>query len=185
MSEPMDGMCPHGHGPAPLAYGACDKCGWNLVPYVADRPAASPPADRTDDYVATARSVCWYDGELSPNPTNTLCMRCGNSLIPPAVAVLFDDGPVALNRGEAVELGRVGPAEQIFRRYPNVSRRHALLRVDAAGTPWIEPFRDAVNGTFLNDQEIDRPTALVAGHRLRFGSADAGPSGIVRLPDLE
>ena len=27
MTPSTDGMCPRGHGPAPLAYGTCDKCG--------------------------------------------------------------------------------------------------------------------------------------------------------------
>jgi hypothetical protein len=90
-------------------------------------------------------------------------------LTPPAVAIRFAGGQVDVARGTRVELGRSGRHAGLFRAYPNVSRRHAVVGADAAGRAWIEPV-PTPNGTFLDGSEIpaSERTPLRSNTRIRF-----------------
>jgi hypothetical protein len=85
-------------------------------------------------------------------------------------------------RGDQVVLGRaldISPHAGYLRRFDDVSRRHATLRVDAEGHAFV---RDeySTNWTVRNGARIvpgdERP--LHDGDRLRFGSS---VGGVVRL----
>jgi pSer/pThr/pTyr-binding forkhead associated (FHA) protein len=52
---------------------------------------------------------------------------------------------------------------------PEVSRRHAIMRVLADDTPAIEDL-GSTNGTFVNERPTDGPTPLTAGDIVRFGN---------------
>ncbi|MGX7826056.1 FHA domain-containing protein [Actinokineospora sp. 24-640] len=115
--------------------------------------------------------VCWRCATPSPNQGNTACANtgCRASLTPPLLHIAFGDGEVAADRGERFELGRAGRFGRVFRAFPNVSRRHAVVGVDDAGRPWVIAL-PTPNGTFINDAEIDESIAktLFSGDRLRL-----------------
>jgi hypothetical protein len=151
-----------------------------IEPEVAPEPAATSNTGPTDTAQpvgtpATAvrwdRSRCWYCGTEPPDPRNTECLNqdCHRPLTPPALLIGFKYGAVEVNPGARVELGRLGPHGQVFRSYPNVSRRHAVVGVDPNGEPWIEPL-PTPNGTFLDGTEIPASVRqpLHTGHQLRF-----------------
>jgi|SRR5215210_2432126 len=52
---------------------------------------------------------------------------------------------------------------------PEVSRRHAVMRVDAAGGVAIEDL-GSTNGTWVNDERVDGSTPVAAGDVVRFGN---------------
>jgi pSer/pThr/pTyr-binding forkhead associated (FHA) protein len=88
--------------------------------------------------------------------------------------IRFPQGEVEVQPGQNVHLGRQGPHGQVFRDYPNVSRRHATVGVDHDGRAWIVPFAVS-NGTFLNDQELPDSLnrTLASGDRIRFAASAA------------
>ena len=53
---------------------------------------------------------------------------------------------------------------------PEVSRRHAALRLTGAG-PAVEDF-GSTNGTFVNDQRIEGVVQLNDGDVVRFGNTE-------------
>jgi hypothetical protein len=190
MTEFLDGVCPNCGTRAPLSQETCwNGCGLNLVPFVESPQwtyvAAPDPVEpvRPD----RPRSPCWYCGTESPDPGNDRCLnpQCLRTLVPPALAIMFEQGPVALYRGQTVGVGRVGEYAQVFRRYPNVSRHHVVVGVDLDGGGWIQPNPDAINGTFLDGEEIVHRRPLAAGQQVRFAAAETGPVGRVRQPDRE
>jgi hypothetical protein len=130
-------------------------------------PPEQPPPD----------GACWRCGTVPPNAANTECLNpaCRRSLTPPVLHVTFADGDVELDLVQSAELGRHGDHAALFRGFPNVSRRHAVLSVDANGTAWLRPLRTS-NGTFLNDTElIDlAPHALTSGDTVRLAKDATG-----------
>jgi hypothetical protein len=94
----------------------------------------------------------------------------GRSLPPAAVdprlRLRWPGGAAELGPGEHV-IGRdAGAAVCVVS--PSVSRRHALLRVDAEGAT-VEDLRSK-NGTFLNEAPVSSPRALADGDEIRAGS---------------
>lgn len=142
-------------------------------------PGGADPREATDGSGRTAwdTATCWRCGTRSPNPANTECLdpACRRSLTPPVLHVRFADGEVELDREQRTPLGRHGPNARAFRDFPNVSREHAVLGVDAAGTAWIQPLRTP-NGTFLNDVELTEPShrALFSGDSVRLAKDATG-----------
>lgn len=140
--------------------------------HIAAGPAPGARPERTTWSVA----VCWRCGTESPNSANVECLNvdCRRSLTPPAMHIRFPRGEVEVRPGENVNLGRQGPHGQVFRDYPNVSRRHAAVGVDHDGRAWIVPFAVS-NGTFLNDQELPDSLnrTLASGDRIRFAAGAA------------
>ncbi|WP_428966173.1 FHA domain-containing protein [Micromonospora fluostatini] len=184
----MRQRCPEGgelHGPE-AAF--CPEHICALEPDVSSASGAAgddagwPPArDGRGDEDECVAATCWNCGSPPANETNTECLNpdCRRSLTPPALFVVFEYGQVEVEPGGRAELGRQGPYGRLFRPYPNVSRRHAVVGVEPDGTAWIEPFATP-NGTFVNGEEVEpvrRP--LTAGDRVRL-ARDA--EGTVRLP---
>jgi hypothetical protein len=140
---------------------------------VEDEPseAGAPPAEGAERREPWSLDVCWHCRTPSPHPDNRSCLRpeCRRSLTPPALHVRFRDGEVELDPGERAELGRHGPHGRTFRGFPNVSRRHAVLGVDADGRAWVEPLRTP-NGTFLNGAELPESVGrtLLSGDTVRL-----------------
>jgi pSer/pThr/pTyr-binding forkhead associated (FHA) protein len=113
-------------------------------------------------------------------------MSCGRSLTPPAVLVKFAGGEIELSEGERAQLGRLGDHRRLFQEYPNVSRAHAVVRVDPDGTAWVEPL-STPNGTFLNDVEIPpaQGRRLASGDRIRFARNAEGSITLYERRPLE
>jgi len=145
-------------------------------------PSVETESDLRGEPVEHPRTVCWRCGHRSENQRNTHCEKCKESLIPPALVVKFPHGLVVLRRDETVALGRLGRHGHVFARYPNVSRRHAVVRVDEEGKAWIDPEQAAPNGTFVNDIEIDKSTSLASGDEVRFAAKTNGAVGAVSRP---
>jgi pSer/pThr/pTyr-binding forkhead associated (FHA) protein len=70
-------------------------------------------------------------------------------------------------RGRPVVVGRDAECDRVI-DVPMVSGRHARL-VRSEGRTWIEDLGSS-NGTFVNDQRIDHPTALQPGDLIGLGS---------------
>ena len=70
--------------------------------------------------------------------------------------------------GERLRIGRAADADLLL-AHASVSRSHAELTALPDGT-WRLDDLDSKNGTFLNGQHIDRPTALHDGDSIRLGS---------------
>jgi FHA domain len=127
---------------------------------------ADPPADLEWDRIS-----CWHCGAMPPDETNTECLNpdCRRPLTPPALLLRFTHGEIEVDLGTRTDLGRLGPHSRVFRTYPNVSRRHAVVGVDSDGRAWIEPLRTP-NGTFLDGDEIPAEVRhpLRTGHQMRL-----------------
>ena len=76
------------------------------------------------------------------------------------------NGRVTLEEGEHM-LGR-DPDVDIFLNSAGVSRRHARIRI-SAGRATIEDL-GSKNGTFVEDQRVERPRSLADGDIIRVGS---------------
>lgn len=128
-------------------------------------------------------STCWQCGADSLRADNSTCQECHESLVPPFLVVDFPPGSVVLRaRSTSTMLGRAGEHGRIFASYPNVSRQHATIGVDAAGDAWLAPVPEAPNGTFVNDSEIRSRTALASSDRIRFGTDQQPQPGPVSAP---
>ncbi|RDI24512.1 FHA domain-containing protein [Lentzea flaviverrucosa] len=162
----------------------------SLEPVVVENaPEADPSTTSTAGGARPERQpwstkVCWHCDTESPVETNVECLEdgCGRSLTPPALYLKFRDGEVELDRGRQTALGRRGEHGHVFRGFPNVSRGHAVIGVDADGRAWISP-SSTPNGTFVNGTELPPSihTTLRCGDVIRF-AADA--EGSVTLYDL-
>jgi hypothetical protein len=141
-------------------------------------------ADRAED---APRTDCWQCGHHQTDARNDICEQCKESLEPPVLLIDFPEGAVVLReRGTSAELGRAGEYGRLFAAYPNVSRRHASVSVDAAGDAWLTPYPEAPNGTFVNEVEIMEKRRLQPGDRIRFATDGEPPvSGPVRQPYQE
>jgi hypothetical protein len=131
---------------------------------------AGVPGPDTGQRKAWSRDRCWHcDQEAVPGRTLCSNMACGRSLTPPALYIKFRAGEVKLSEGDRVKLGRLGDYQRVFGVYPNVSRDHAIVRVEEDGTAWVEPLTTP-NGTFLNDVELQPRLSrqLASGDRIRL-----------------
>ncbi|RSN46038.1 hypothetical protein DMC64_14950 [Amycolatopsis sp. WAC 04197] len=128
------------------------------------------PGSDSEQRTPWSHDRCWHCGkEAAAGNTRCTQMTCGRSLTPPHLHIKFAGGEVELSAGVRAELGRLGEHQRLFASYPNVSRAHAVVWVDAEGTAWIDPL-PTPNGTFLNGVEI-QPTLsrrLASGDRIRF-----------------
>ncbi|MEO3788427.1 FHA domain-containing protein [Actinocorallia sp. B10E7] len=129
---------------------------------------SAPPAS-----VPAGTEVCWDCGSPSPVSTNTHCLDCHEPLVPPPLLLTFDHGGrLSVGLSERIVLGRSPESTgwSHLERFTNVSRIHAVIRVDRDGRSWIRDER-SMNGTFVNDEEIHHPAEreLAHGDRVRFG----------------
>lgn len=133
-----------------------------LVVEEADRPTPNPAPGTDSDFAPAADPVaespaagsgCWNCGRPPAHPDNRECQHCHRRLLPPDMVIRFQNGVVPVDRGARSELGRVGEHARLFRGYPNVSRRHAVIGVEPDGRAWIEPV-PTPNGTFVDGVEI-------------------------------
>ncbi|MFL6664104.1 MAG: FHA domain-containing protein [Rhizobacter sp.] len=159
----------------------------------AANPVANPVANLAANVVANlvptpppvdgAALVCRHPDCAQTSPAGSkLCNYCNRALTP-AVWLKWPWGEREL-LGDELWVGRVAPApaalvERLARDYDNVSRRHAVLRLDGGGAS-VEDLGSS-NGTFVNDVPLPahRPLRLHDGAKLRFGaslvvSIDAG-----------
>lgn len=124
------------------------------------------PAAEAEDTPSSAgerswdADVCWSCG-ASPNRENSECSRCCKRLVPPRLVMTVGDGSltartIELDRGDSAELGRLGPHATLFKPFPNVSRRHAKVRVDDDGSMWLTPL-PTPNGTFYGPELREIP----------------------------
>lgn len=135
------------------------------------------------------RTTCWDCGTPVTDARNDTCVRCHQPLAPPALVIRFATGTVVLRtRGTSAELGRAGEFRHVFANFPNVSRRHATVSADAAGSAWLTPFPEAPNGTFVNGREIHERTQVRQSDQIRFATDRpplVGPiSDSISQPDL-
>jgi hypothetical protein len=160
-----------GHAPPTQAEAACPGCGGavhrdeTVCPHCTRdlRPAAdgSPVAPRggSGPAAATARSPA--APERPPTLARTLRLR-------------FGAGAATVSRGRSLTLGRdprVSTVAPDLARFDNVSRRHALVGVDANGSAWVRDL-GSTNGTFINGQPVppDTKASLNEGDELRLAS---------------
>jgi len=80
--------------------------------------------------------------------------------------LVWPDGRVGLADGEHV-IGR-DPDLVLFLDAPNVSRRHAVIRI-GGGTATLEDL-GSKNGTYIGDRRLSAATALSDGDTIRVGS---------------
>jgi hypothetical protein len=170
MSDDAELWCPRCRKRYPDSSLFCPRHpGEELVPVPAT--AAGPPAAEPVE----PSPQCWSCGTRATDVRNDTCTNCHRSLVPPALVIRFPAGWVVLpNRGTSAELGRAGEHGHLFARYPNVSRRHATVSVDAEGNAWLTPFPEAPNGTFVNGREIHERTGVQPGDQIRLAT-DQGP----------
>jgi hypothetical protein len=152
--------------------------------------AAEPEPARVEVVAGRPQAVCWNCKTVSPNAANTTCVRCHESLVAPMLVIEFEEGSVVVrSAGQSVELGRAGVYSHVFARYPNVSRWHATVGVDAQGEAWLTPNPSAPNGTFLNGHEILERKGIGPGDQIRFAAGkgpNPGPvSQLIRQPHRE
>ncbi len=81
--------------------------------------------------------------------------------------LIFGERVLLLREGDNI-VGR-DPGADVWIDDPSVSRRHACVRVTAAGMT-IEDL-NSKNGTFLRDRPVASAVALTSGDGVRFGSA--------------
>ncbi len=97
-----------------------------------------------------------------------------------------DSGAVTVARGDSLVLGRdpvASPASSLLTPFDNVSRRHALVGVNADGTAWIEDL-GSTNGTYVNGRPVPPKTRarLRDGDQLRLGLAAEVTATVELLP---
>ncbi|MGI5247124.1 FHA domain-containing protein [Dactylosporangium sp. CA-139066] len=141
----------------------------DLEPYAEPDADAEPLAggDPVPEPAPARSSACWNCGTEPPDAANTECLQCHRPLEPPALLIRFEGGQVEVRRGERAELGRLGRYARLFRSYPNVSRRHAVVGAEPDGSAWIEP-GPTPNGTFVNGREIRSSDRVQLRHDQRI-----------------
>jgi hypothetical protein len=150
-------------GPGRLFDDTTVLCDVHLGPLETYDAADWPDSDAAAEPVFTdappsSPTACW-NCKAEPHPGNTECVECNRSLTPPAMVIRFPHGLVEIERGSQAELGRHGRYKRLFRAFRNVSRRHAVVGVDADGRAWIEP-NPTPNGTFVDRREIQPAVRL-------------------------
>jgi hypothetical protein len=90
-----------------------------------------------------------------------------------SLSLIARDGPMSGHvfgsDGDAITIGR-GSGCAVRLALTEISRRHASIRYHA-GRYWVEDLQ-TLNGTKLNHQLIERPTALNQGDRIRVGTQE-------------
>lgn len=159
-------------------------CGAPLHGVPLTEPRVPPPAAAGPETVLPSPSGA---GAACPDPSCThvnpagaeRCGMCHGPLtaLPSRPATLLLQWPWGTQPlSEPLGLGR-DPAFSILAKrldaYPNLSRRHALLRLDQ-GQAWIEDL-GSTNGTYLDGTRLPprQPQRLTPPARLRFGMTDA------------
>lgn len=175
---------------APIAAGdlICMECGANLARAYLPAPTTAEPqpdpspatpviVEPTVDASAPPRQApanCPHCGAELPDPSPPVCMEClrpladspaqgGSSLV-----LRVGDTEFVLGAGESLALGRdpaISPAASALANFDNVSRRHALVRVDSNGHATVSD-DGSTNGTFVNDRQL-RP-----GETTEIGDGD-------------
>jgi hypothetical protein len=150
------------------------------------RPAepAEPVRAEPDD------AVCWKCGHRATNATSETCAECHEPRTRPLLVIEFPGGSVVIRTADTpANLGREGEHRHVFAHYPNVSRWHATVNVDAQGDAWLTPNPAAPNGTFVNDDEIFGRTRVGPHDVIRFATdrgQHIGPTSVkVRQPQRE
>lgn len=116
-----------------------------------------------------AKNAAGSDGSAAPAP------RKEAELIPTVGASVGGGGAGArttrLSQGEVTTVGRQAGVTLLI-DHPSVSRRHA--EISFANDHFLLSDLGSSNGTFVNDERLskDRPRALEAGQRLRFGKVE-------------
>jgi len=185
--------CAH---PATAGETACSVCG-GLVDELEPptEPLDEPAAEPTDPEPAgsapgAAGPLCVHCG--SPvGPAEPLCPACGQSPAPSVTAlrVRFETAAGAepyvltLRRGEQAMLGRdpgISEHAEFLGGFPNVSRRHARLRLDLEGRAWIID-EYSTNWTQRNSERLvpGQEVALRDKDRIRLGATLSGRIGLV------
>lgn len=103
--------------------------------------------------------------------TGERCPICDSPIGGTIWRLLGLDPPIDLQPGMEVVLGRAeGTAAAALASYPNVSKRHARLRLDAAEA-WVTDL-GSLNGTFIDGRRLarDRPERVAASVELRLGA---------------
>lgn len=134
--------------------------------------APPPPAETEAAGLVCAHPDC---GQHSP-AGSTRCLYCDRLFDQdlPEVRITWPWGESERMTAELL-VGRVAPAppaliERLEQQYSNVSRRHALLRLEE-GRLSIEDLGSA-NGTFVNEVRLPahQPIRLHGGARIRFAA---------------
>jgi hypothetical protein len=146
--------------PAGTAY--CPICFSIPVPHTAEESAPVPAGGAGCD-----DPDCAHGGQ----PPAVGCRACGLKGTPAETTLRFPWGPVLVEAGGSLLIGRENsPIAGRLADYSNISRRHA--RVHSDGTSLTVEDLDSTNGTFLNDKQVPprTPTPARAGDRLRFAA---------------
>nr|WP_308440022.1 FHA domain-containing protein [Virgisporangium aliadipatigenens] len=162
-------MCPGCRADLETGRPYCTGCLLAAVPFEKPVPAALPKGRECRD------PDCVHSGVLPAEA----CRHCGRRAR--AVLLRFPWGTERLPTGGPLLIGRENsPLAERLARYPNVSRRHAELALDAGAV--VVTDLDSVNGTFVNDERLAPgvPVRAGSGDRLRFAAAlivEVGPGG--------
>ena len=99
------------------------------------------------------------------------CPICDSSVGGPMWRLLGLDPPIDLQPGVDVVLGRAeGAAAAVLASYPNVSKRHAHVRLDDVQA-WVTDL-GSLNGTFIDGRRLmrDQPERIAESVELRLGA---------------
>jgi len=147
--------------------------------------ASEPLPEATALEAEAAAPNCPACGERLPRPGDRICLSCGHEIVTGrpdpgrAVGLLlsFSTGQLRVAPGEELPLGRDPSyaSAATLSRFDNVSRRHATVMVDPAGTGWVRDDQ-STNGTFVDDERVPQGDrlALPDGARLRLASDVVG-----------
>lgn len=140
---------------------------------------------------ASLPAVCREPGCGAELPDGEeFCSRCGAPVTPMTAPV--SGRPLVLSiGGESVALppgvtrvGREGPLGRLLRKWPNVSRRHAEIVVEASGGEAVISDSNSVNGTFVDGRRLSdgEVATLHEGMEIRLAReatirVEAGPDG--------
>lgn len=122
-----------------------------------DRPPVFMEQEPAPTQAKPASAVCPACGTPVAHPSNTQCLNpdCGADLhAGGGLEIAFPGGRIEVRPGQSVTLGRHGAFATVFQRHDNVSRKHAVVHVEADGAAWVEPNPEAPNGTFVNGVEV-------------------------------
>ncbi len=111
------------------------------------------------------------DGAPAGRPPAAGCRACGLKGAAAAPGLRFPWGPVPVEPGTSLLIGRENsPIAGQLAAYSNISRRHA--RVHADGTSLTVEDLDSTNGTFVNGEKVPprTPVPAKAGDRVRFAA---------------
>lgn len=175
----------------------CD-CGAELLYEVRANAAAPPrcePVNDASDAPAADHAACPACGADIPDPKNSFCVECleelrpapsGDRLAATTIRLRFATGAIGLPPGGGTMLlGRSSEDDGVRAALgvlDNVSRHHALIRIDASGSLFVRDERSR-NGTFVNDVRVapGAEVPLAEGDVLRLASDVT--ADVERVPD--